>query len=108
MGGMGGEERWHGAVRAGLQEEMRGGGSAPVLVRRLARLGGWSELRTGAALLHFPIQALTLWDFHVLSAFERWRSGAGRHGRAWFDALGSRHARATLSILTAEHPHRPT
>ncbi|MEO8522661.1 MAG: hypothetical protein ABI603_14940, partial [Acidobacteriota bacterium] len=39
--------------------------AAPGWMRRLSRVLGFGELRTSAALLHFPIQALTLWDFHV-------------------------------------------
>ena len=65
----------HALVR--LQELMRVGGDAPVLLAKLARLAGWSELRIGAALLHFPIQALTLWDFHVFFALDRWRARSG-------------------------------
>ena len=42
-------------------------------MRRLNRILGFGELRRGAAMLHFPVQAFTLWDFHVLFALERWR-----------------------------------
>ena len=42
-------------------------------MRQLNRILGFGELRRGAAILHFPVQALTLWDFHVVFALERWR-----------------------------------
>src|SRR5262249_10045227 len=81
------EEAWQAPQLVELQAALRSGGSAPAQVRALARLVGWSELRSGQPLLHFPIQALTLWDFHVLFAIERWRSRSGRAVRGWFDAL---------------------
>ena len=98
------EETWHAPHLVALQARLKAGGSAPDLLRRLGRLGGWSELRTGAALLHFPIQALTLWDFHVLFALQRWRAGGGRHVRAWLEALGEFDALAVLSIIRADEP----
>jgi DNA mismatch repair ATPase MutS len=55
-------------------------------------------------LLHLPIQALTLSDFHVVLAMERWRSRAGREVRRWFDTLGSVDALAVLSIVRADEP----
>jgi hypothetical protein len=63
------------------------GQPAPACMRRLNRILGFGELRRGAAILHFPVQALTLWDFHVLFALERWRRTSGAHVRGWFDAL---------------------
>jgi DNA mismatch repair ATPase MutS len=56
-------------------------------MRRLNTILSFAELRTGAALLHFPIQALTLWDFHVLFALDRWRARVGTRVRGWFEAL---------------------
>ena len=60
------------------------GADAPECLRRLNRILGFAQLRAGAAIFHFPIQALTLWDFHVFFALDalataRWgrASGAG-------------------------------
>ena len=92
----------HALVR--LQELMRVGGDAPVLLAKLGRLAGWSELRIGAALLHFPIQALTLWDFHVFFALDRWRARSGWNVRSWIEALGSVDALATLAMIPADEP----
>jgi hypothetical protein len=84
------------------------GKAAPACMARLARILGFASLRQSAAILHFPIQALTLWDFHVLAALEHWRASAGSHVRAWMiavgelDALGAlaaaRHDNATWSM----------
>jgi len=89
---------WSAPALIHLQNELRDGGDAPRLVKGLSRLVEWSELRTAAALLHFPIEAFTLWDFHVMFAIERWRAAHGRHVRRWLDALGQIDA---LSILAA-------
>jgi len=98
------EEAWQAPQLVELQAALRSGGSAPAQVRALARLVGWSELRSGQPLLHFPIQALTLWDFHVLFAIERWRSRSGRAVRGWFDALGAIDALSVLSAVRADEP----
>jgi len=98
------DEPWHAPRLLALQARLRAGGSAPELVRRLGRLGGWSELRTAAALLHFPIQALTLWDFHVLFALQRWRRQCGAQVRGWLGALAECDALSVLSIIRADEP----
>jgi hypothetical protein len=77
---------------------------APACMRRLARILGFAELRSGAALLHFPIQALTLWDFHVLFALERWRRHVGGRVRDWFDALADLDALACLAGVRYDNP----
>ena len=74
---------------------------APACMRQLNRILGFGELRHGAAILHFPVQALTLWDFHVLFALERWRRMSGRRVRGWLDALGELDALAQLAHLRA-------
>ena len=98
------DEPWHAPRLLALQTRLRAGGSAPEFVRRLGRLGGWSELRTGAALLHFPIQALTLWDLHVLFGLQRWRRQCGAHVRGWLETLGECDALSVLSIIRADEP----
>jgi hypothetical protein len=81
-----------------------GTASAHAGMRRLNRILGFAELRTGAALLHFPIQTLTLWDFHVLFALERWRYDAGRHVRDWMDALADLDALVALAGVKHDNP----
>jgi ABC-type multidrug transport system fused ATPase/permease subunit len=98
------DERWTSAALLRLQAGMRVGGDAPAILSKLAKLAGWSELRIGAALLHLPIQALTLWDFHVFFALDRWRARSGRHVRAWIDTLGSVDALAVLAVVRADQP----
>ena len=49
---------------------------APVMLRRLGRLTGMAI--PPSSVLYVPIQALTLWDVHVLFALERWKRDGGR------------------------------
>jgi hypothetical protein len=80
------------------------GQTAPGSMRRLNRILGCAELRRGAALLHFPVQAFTLWDFHVLFALERWRVSSGRRVRVWLDALAELEALTQLATAHRDNP----
>lgn len=77
---------------------------APQAMGALNRILGFADLRQGAALLHFPIQAVTLWDFHCLFALERWRRKVGSRVRGWFEAAGEIDA---LNCLAAIHRDNP-
>lgn len=96
-------------LEAGPLRELSGrlsvaGQSASECMRRLNRILGFGELRTSAALLHFPIQALTLWDFHVLFALDRWRVAAGSRVRDWFAALADLDALSALAAARRDNP----
>jgi hypothetical protein len=91
------------ALHAIQSRLMADGKSAPACMRRLNRILGFADLRRGAAILHFPIQAFTLWDFHVLFALERWRYGAGTRVRDWLDALGELDALSALSTARRDN-----
>ncbi len=73
-------------------------------MRHLNRILGFGELRRGAAILHFPIQALTLWDFYVIFALERWRKICGTRVRAWLQALGELDALTVLATARRDNP----
>ena len=88
-------------LHARLSAEGKG---APACMRRLNRILGFAELRSGAALLHFPIQAFTLWDFHVLFALDRWRRVAGPHVREWLDAAGELDALSAFATARRDNP----
>jgi hypothetical protein len=97
-------EKWSAPELIRLHGELRSESDAPRVVNQLSRLVDWSELRTAAPLLHFPIQALTLWDFHVLFAMERWRARYGRLVRRWLDALGHVDALSVLAGVRHDCP----
>jgi MutS domain V len=89
---------------ARLHGLLSGEGGSPRAMRRLTRILGCAELRRAAAILHGPIQALTLWDFWVLFALERWRRTAGVHVRQWLQALAEIDALAVLAALQHDNP----
>ncbi|MDQ3169380.1 MAG: hypothetical protein M3Q55_04450 [Acidobacteriota bacterium] len=70
----------------------------------LARRIGWSELRRTAPILHLPLQALALWDFHVLFALDDWRTQSGGHAADWLDALAELDALVALGTLAHDEP----
>jgi hypothetical protein len=78
--------------------------AAPTCMRRLNRILGFGELRTSAALLHFPIQAATLWDFHVLFALDAWRRMAGPRVRDWMAAIADVDALSALAAARRDNP----
>ena len=96
-------ERWKATMLQGVQARMRAGGDAPTIIATLARRSQWAVLRD-VPLLHFPVQAFTLWDFHVLFLIERWRAQHGPKVRGWLDALGEIDATAVLSRVRADEP----
>jgi ABC-type multidrug transport system fused ATPase/permease subunit len=79
-------------------------GPAPASMRRLNRILAFGELRRGAALLHLVIQALTLWDFYVLFALDRWRHTSGRRVREWLESLAEIDGLAQLATLRRDNP----
>jgi hypothetical protein len=87
-----------------IQESVR---SSPVgaveELRRLGRLVGWADTRFNG-LVHAPLQALLVWDLHVLAALDRWRRRCGPHARGWLEALGRMEALCALAALRADHP----
>jgi hypothetical protein len=80
------------------------GAEAPGCLRRLNRILGFAQLRAGAAIFHFPIQALTLWDFHVFFALDAWRRQVGVHVREWMDAIGELDALSALAQIRTDNP----
>jgi len=67
-------------------------------IRRLARWAGFAELRQNA-LFYIFVNALTLWDLHVLHGLERFVREAGMRMTEWFEALGELEAIAALAAL---------
>jgi DNA mismatch repair ATPase MutS len=89
------------AIRARLGTS---GADAPECLRRLNRILGFAQLRAGAAIFHFPIQALTLWDFHVFFALDAWRRTVGPSVRGWMEAIGELDALCALAQVKADYP----
>lgn len=77
--------------------------AAPAEMAALGRLMRLADLRF-QALFHFPINAFTLWDVHVLAALERWQSRTGLHLSRWFEVLGEFEALSALAWLAHDNP----
>ncbi len=71
-------------------------------MRRLHRLTTF--VTPPSSQLYFPIQALTLWDVHLLEVFERWQVSVGKEARAWLNALGEAEALSALAVLAHDNP----
>src|SRR5215207_1950568 len=86
-----------------LQERLGSGErGAPAMLRRLGRLTGMAIPPSSS--LYVPVQALTLWDVHVLFALERWKREGGRDARHWLATLGEAEALAALAGLCHDNP----
>lgn len=79
------------------------GGHAAARMRGLQRLMELAELRY-SPMMHAVVHGLTLWDFHVVAAIERWRADAGVHAREWLQALGEIESLAAIATLRADNP----
>jgi hypothetical protein len=89
----------------GAQAQLGADGvSAPEQLAKLLRLVNLSDARRNA-MFHWPIQVLTLWDFHVARALEKWRSTAGPYVERWVLTLGEVDALGGLAALRFENPH---
>jgi hypothetical protein len=73
--------------------------------RHVRRVGRLAELAVPPeAQLHIVVQALSLWNVHMLVALERWQARAGRSARAWLDAVGTFEALTALAALAHDNP----
>lgn len=79
--------------------------SAPASMRQLNRILGLADLRQGAGIFHFLINVLTLWDFHVVFALDRWRLRAGRYVRGWIQAVSELEALSCLANVAFDNPN---
>lgn len=92
-------ERLHG-LRATLSEN---DADAERAMRSLSRLADSAELRH-SGLMYAVVQSLTLWDFHVLHALERWRERHGARVPGWFAALAELESLGALALLAHDAP----
>ncbi|GIW08276.1 MAG: hypothetical protein KatS3mg060_3081 [Dehalococcoidia bacterium] len=72
-------------------------------VARLYRIGNAAIPRS--AMLYGVVQALTLWDVHVLAMLEGWQQRCGRRLRGWLAAQAEIEALAALAGLAHDNPN---
>ncbi|MCJ7628738.1 MAG: hypothetical protein MUO50_10165 [Longimicrobiales bacterium] len=90
-----------------LQELQRSVRSTPVgagqELRRLGRRVAWADIRY-SSMAHAPLQALFVWDVHMLAGLENWKARSGLHVRKWLEALGELEALSAMAALLADNP----
>jgi hypothetical protein len=96
------------ALRAGMLQRAKrdlteGPHAALSSFARLARLVEYSEARR-SPLPHFVLNALLLWDVHVLAGFDRWQATRGGSVGRWLGAIGTVEALAALATLAHDNP----
>ncbi len=79
------------------------GAEAHVQMKKLERISSFADLRF-SAMMYFPIQMLTLMDFHVLSRMENWQVRVGRHAEEWLFALGELEASFGIATFAHDNP----
>jgi ABC-type multidrug transport system fused ATPase/permease subunit len=95
----------HWPVQAPLLQELNAAiaDEAQRELDRLRRIMDLADLRY-SAIVYAIIQALFLWDFHVLGMLEQWQQRNGSHVRRWFAALGEFEALCSLANLAHDQP----
>jgi DNA mismatch repair ATPase MutS len=97
------QSRFSCSALTNIQAELsQGHAAAQRQMKKLHRLLALAEVRY--SMTYMPIQAFTLWDFHVLWRLERWQLTYGRHARRWLEALAEFDALAALAGLCYENP----
>ena len=85
-----------------LQKRLGRGTSAAAL-RRLENIVSYGDLRY-SPMAHAIVQAVVLWDAHVLDVIQRWQRAHGANIARWLTALGELEAHAALATLAYDNP----
>ena len=72
-------------------------------LQRLFRLVDLANVRYNPQV-HYPLNAVTLWDVHILVRMEHWKERHGKALRGWMEALGRTDALSALAGLSHAHP----
>ncbi len=87
-----------------LQQKLSASGHrAHEQLTRLRRRLDLADLRF-SQVVYGVLQALSLWDFHILAALEHWQQQVGPHLRTWLDVLAEFEALSSLGTLAFDHP----
>ncbi|MDE3151551.1 MAG: hypothetical protein KGL93_04835 [Gemmatimonadota bacterium] len=97
------EHPFDAALLASLRDRLRSPMPAHAAMRRLTALADSTELRL-SPMLYYAVQTLTLWDFHVARAIERWQRRSGARVAELMAALGEIEALAALGTLSYDNP----
>ena len=91
-----------------LRQQIDAVGTGPIVaLRQLQRLIGWYKWNRSALMFLFfylPLQAIALYDFHLLWILELWQRRYGIQVPTWFDTLAEFEALVALGQLAYEEP----
>jgi hypothetical protein len=97
-------ETFSAALLKESQAKLRVGSSgAAHRMRSLETLADYADVRL-SPMLHFIVQAVVLWDFHVVRLMNRWKREAGSHVGGWMDALGAIESLVALATVAHDNP----
>jgi len=80
-----------------------GGRESARAFARFDRLATMAEVRL-SPMGHIAVQALVLWDVHLVDALDAWRRRHGSRVRSWLRALGEVEALSALATLAHDNP----
>lgn len=80
-----------------------GGRESARAFARFDQLASMAEVRL-SPMGHIAVQALVLWDVHVVDALDAWRRRHGSRVRTWLRALGEVEALGALATLAHDNP----
>jgi len=86
-----------------IQHDLVDDANAAGQMRALERLADCADVRL-SPMLHFVVQALTLWDFHIAYLLTRWKRDTGKHIGGWLGAIGVVESLAALATLAHDNP----
>ncbi len=75
-------------------------------VASLSRLTWLANIRRNGVLFiaYLMLEFLVMWDAHILSMLEKWKTRHGKKAKSWFNALGRWESILALSKLAADNP----
>ena len=85
-----------------LQQSLRDGNAAQQM-RALETLADCADVRL-SPMLHFFVQAATLWDFHIARLFIKWKLSAGAQLGPWMESLGIVESLTALATIAHDNP----
>jgi DNA mismatch repair ATPase MutS len=98
------QEHFDAPLLTQLKERLGSGESgAADSMALLERLAERADVRL-SPMLHFFVQGLTLWDFHIGRRLIDWKQRAGNDITGWMDAIGAIESLVALATLSYDNP----
>ncbi|MEO7217115.1 MAG: MutS family DNA mismatch repair protein [Gemmatimonadaceae bacterium] len=98
------ETTWNASLLRDISARLGAGSDAAAhRMKSLESLGDSTDVRL-SPMLHFIVQTLTLWDFHVVRALGKWKRKSGHEVATWMRALGEFESVAALATLAHDNP----